>query len=123
MLPASMLTTMRAKVADNFDATCTIRRSTESANSTGDPIPTWSNLATSVACRVRAGSSNETDTTGAIRNVLRYKVLLPFGQDVTAKDRLELSTGIEVEVTDVDKGKSDNLQLVANCIRVGGVDE
>lgn len=118
-----MLSTMRAKVEDNFDATCTIRRYTEAQNSTGDPIPTWSNLATSVACRIRAGSSNETDTTGAVRNVLRYKVLLPYGQDVTAKDRLELSTGIEVEVTDVDKGKSDNLQLVANCIRVGGVDE
>src|SRR5688572_10585215 len=108
-----MLTTMRAKCADDFDATCTIRRYSEAANSTGDPIPTWSNLATGVPCRPRAGSAHEADTTGAIRSYVLWKVLLPYNQDVTAKDRLELSTGIEVEVTDVDKGKSDNLQLVA----------
>ena len=69
---------------------CTIQRYTETV--TGDGTSqAWSNLATGVACRVSPLASGASEALGAdtsLRAVAQWTIWLPYGQDVTVRDRV-----------------------------------
>ena len=67
--------------------TCTIERPTVGLNAIGEQEETWAAIATGVACRMyRAAGSDEFTQGGPVTGT--HKIMLPFGQDVTEKDRI-----------------------------------
>jgi head-tail adaptor len=70
--------------------TCTVQRYTETPSGDGTS-QSWSNLATGVACRVSPLAASANEALGAdqsIQAIAQWTVWVPYGQDVTAKDRV-----------------------------------
>lgn len=125
MLSASQLDAMRTQCEDDFDTTCTIRRFTSAPDGAGGTTETWSNAATSVPCRERSASPEEREVIagGGIRAISNRKVLFEWDRDVRPGDELIMASGELRSVIDTDKGKSDNLQIVAWCKRIQELSE
>ena len=67
--------------------TCTIQRATLLLNGIGEEGLTWANLATSVRCLFYRPKGVENVTVGG-PIPLTHRLMLPYGQDVTEKDRI-----------------------------------
>lgn len=75
--------------------TCTILRATD-GTPTGDGNPvTWPTLATNVPCSLQPYDAAPTESVGAaggIMSVSNWRIRLPAGQDVTARDRIVIGS-------------------------------
>ncbi len=87
-LPLDFLRTIQTTYLPD---TCTIQRAT-AGTPTGDGTPaTWGTLASGVACRVSPLASSASEGLGGgnmLQAVSMWTIWLPYGQDVTTKDRL-----------------------------------
>src|SRR5690349_3930113 len=87
---------MRAAADALLAATCTIQRAVGARTDQGGTRQTWSNLATSVPCRLDVlrgltiNASNEKEIDGALGVVMDYTLYMKHDQDITEKDRVIL---------------------------------
>lgn len=96
---------LRAIQARYLTDTCTVLRFTSTSSSDGE-AEDWQPIATDVPCRVSqtgAAASESAGDTGALRAVSDWRLWLPYGQDVTPRDRIEVSDGRVFEVERVDE--------------------
>lgn len=70
--------------------TCTIQRATVTSTGDGNPA-SWPTLASNVACSLQAydaAPSESVGPAGGIQAISNWRIRLPYGQDVTARDRI-----------------------------------
>lgn len=108
-------------VADRFLAqTCSVRRSTET-NTPDGVSQGWADVAVGVPCLVAAGGQTPAENVGeaAARGVSRWTVWLPYGTDVTRRDRLAIDPpdGRVFEAADVHIRTNEVLRAVP-CVLV-----
>ena len=74
--------------------TCSILRATTTTTSQGGQSLVWATLASGVACIVDAGQGGSEFVTSADRVMPAggFRVGLPYDQDVTEKDRIQVTT-------------------------------
>lgn len=90
LLPGQ-LARQRERAERDLTDLCDIHRYGESRNSLGEVIKAWAPVATDVPCRVVSVGSvtgRERLRNEAIAQVTQWAIVLPFGTDVTSKDRL-----------------------------------
>jgi head-tail adaptor len=96
--------------------TCTIQRATFTTTSQGGQTQTWATLASGVACMLDAGQGGSEIQTSADRvmPVGGFLITLPYDQDVTEKDRIQVTTiaSRTFEVTAVSK---DSWLMLTSC--------
>jgi head-tail adaptor len=93
LLSATDLAAMKATQALALPSTCTIQRVTRVADTLGGYTETWATLASGVACRLSAvGASTEVVVAERWAGRAMYQLTLPAGQDVTADDRVVISS-------------------------------
>ena len=103
LLPTSDLTAMRAEQTKALPSTCTIVRRSVAADGLGGQTETWTTLASSVACRLAPMSYRERVAAQQFGGEETWHVTLPYGQDVTAADRVTVS-GVTYEVKAIESG-------------------
>ncbi len=92
----------------------TIQRATATTNSYGEPITSWSTLAT-VWCSVRMLSGREALNAGAnqVQAAANVDVRIYYRSDVTAKMRaLLVSRVLDIETVDDPDGRRRELRLM-----------
>lgn len=85
---------LRAVSEQFLPDTCSVQRATESSSGEGT-TQTWSNHLTGVACRVSPLEASASEALGAdasLQAVAQWTVWLPYGTDVTVKDRVIYGT-------------------------------
>ena len=98
--------------------TCSILRAAASTTSQGGQSLVWATLASGVACLVDAGQGGAEFITSADRVMPggSFRIGLPYDQDVTEKDRIQVTTltgGTRTfEVTSVSK---DSWLMLTDC--------
>ena len=95
MLTAAELSAMRTVQAQAMPETCTIQRSTRTANGIGEAVVTWSSVATGVACRLapQPVSSTQTPLGDGRAVVVSWWLTVGLGVDVRSGDRVIHSSG------------------------------
>lgn len=95
-------TALRALANRWLIETCTIRRAATSRTS-GGTSATWADLATNVPCSVQpfGGASEAEGQRGGIAATSSWRIRVPYGQDVTASDRIVVG-GRTFEVESVE---------------------
>lgn len=87
------LTNLRGTVTESQLDTCTIERATQASDGQGGRIDTWANLATGVRCRIRrAGGGQETEIANRLTSAVPWTIVLPYTQDVLARDRIVVTS-------------------------------
>lgn len=98
-LRPGQLAKQRERADRDLTELCEIHRYTETQNDLGEIVKAWVPLATGVACRVVSVGSvtgRERLRNEAIAQVTQWLVVLPWGQDVTSKDRIYITTDVPV---------------------------
>ena len=67
--------------------TCTIRRRASGTNDSGEDNGAFSDLATSVPCRLSQLSGKE-QYESSVQGVVTHKLFFTYGQDITARDQI-----------------------------------
>jgi hypothetical protein len=102
-LTAQQLARQRERAnADLVDA-CEIHRYAATQNDLGETVKTWAPIATGVPCRVVSVGSvtgRERLRNEAIAQVTSWIVVLPWGTDVTSRDRIYITSGLPVRAFD-----------------------
>jgi hypothetical protein len=89
LLSPQVLSDLRAVVATALVDACTVERASVASDGQGGQVPTWANLATGVACRLRRPTDGtEAEIAGRLTGVVAWAVMLPAFQDVAVADRL-----------------------------------
>ena len=83
--------------------TCTIQRATVTADATGGPSHSYSNLATGVACRAQPQIGGEGVQAGGRRRQPRAQIFVDGAQDVTEADRVTSIVADGIASTEVFK--------------------
>lgn len=95
-ITAQFLAAQRAAAALDYVDTCEIHRFTQTRSSMGEVLKSWAPLATGVSCRVVAVNSitghGERARLAAIAQVTSWMVVLPWNQDVNAKDLIYVTS-------------------------------
>jgi len=92
-LTTAELAAMRDHADDFLPDSCTIQTATQTVDSTGNPILTWADTYTSVACRLDAIQGpviggGEPAMWGKLAQVSDWVLSLKYDQAVTAADRV-----------------------------------
>ena len=88
-LTSGELSALRTHASILLPDTCTIQTSVQTVDSTGNPILTWANTYTNVACRLDpAGSGGEPAMWGKLAQVSDWVLSVKYDQAVTAADRV-----------------------------------
>ena len=88
-LTTAELAAMRDHADNLLPDSCTIRTATQTVDSTGNPILTWADTYTNVACRLDpAGSGGEPAMWGKLAQVSDWVLSVKYDQAVTAADRV-----------------------------------
>lgn len=98
------LTGIRARRAAFLVGRCSVSRYTETSTSDG-MTQTWAMLATDVPCEIWPTGISSAEGMGAgggLRALSAWTVALPYGQDVTVRDRIVASDGRVFEVQRAD---------------------
>lgn len=104
-LTSADLTRLRATLATSLVGSATVQRNTTTADGMGGVSNSWANLATGVTCRVAERmSATERVVAERLTSDVPWLVILPTSQDVTAKDRLSVSS-VTYEVLAVNTGR------------------
>jgi head-tail adaptor len=95
---------------------CSILRATFTTTSQGGQSQSWSTLASGVACLVDSGRGGSEFQTGADRVMPGggFEIAVPYDQDITEKDRIQVTTlsNRTFEVTGVAK---DSWLMLTSC--------
>jgi SPP1 family predicted phage head-tail adaptor len=94
---------MRAEQTKALPSTCTIVRRSVAADGLGGQTETWTTLASGVACRLAPMSYRERVAAQQFGGDETWHLTLPYGQDVTAADRV-IYGGVTYEVKAVESG-------------------
>lgn len=108
---------MRVRANRWLTDTCTIRRGTGTYDGDGN-AETFADLATNVACSLSpTGGGNESDgPKGGIVAVSRWRIRLPYGQDVKVTDRIVI--GLRTfEVNGVD-ARTFEVRRTVHCTEI-----
>lgn len=119
-LNAAQLAAMRSVSDAALPDTCTIQRTTPTADGMGGETDAWANLAVGVPVRISPEQSieaAETERGGSIAGVKRWVLTLPYNQDVTLADRVVLG-GRTLEVVSIDGPRSWEIARRIRCIEV-----
>ncbi len=127
MPSTAQLSAMRARSEKTLTDSCTIKRpGAATSNGMGGQSETESTLGP-YKCRVTPPSTQGQETmlglgannvTGDRAIALsRWKVRLPYGTDVTEKDRIIVGS-LALEVVAVSGGHTDEVTRVAQCVKV-----
>lgn len=104
-LTAGQLSRQRARAARDLVDSCEIHRYTEITNSLGERVKTWALVASGVACRVSPVNAVTGQREGirldALSQTTNWIIALPYGQDVSAKDRLYVTTASPVRAFNI----------------------
>lgn len=96
---------------------CVITRKTSVSDGMGGMTDSWAAIAAGVPCRVmntiRQGV--EAAEEGRIEDRLDWRIALPVGQDVTARDRIA-ADGMNFEVLGVLAPMSYEVERVVQCV-------
>jgi len=118
MLSSAELTAMRAQQALALPDTVVIQRRTLASDGAGGSVETWATLATVAGgVGVENRISREAPAGGRLAVVTPYRVTLPAGIDVTARDRLVISART-FEVALVQAGGAWETARVCLCAEV-----
>ena len=96
---------MRTAQESALPGTATITRKTVVADGIGGQTETWQTLASGVACRLAPMSYRERIAAQQFGGEETWHLTLPYGQDVTAADRVTTG-GITYEVRAIESGGS-----------------
>lgn len=94
LLPGQ-LARQRERAERDLTGLCEIHRYGESRNSLGEVIKTWAPVATGVPCRVVSVGSvtgRERLRNEAIAQVTAWVLVMPWGTDVSSKDRVYVTS-------------------------------
>ena len=105
MLTAGQLAWMRQMQQRILPDTCTIQRAARTVDGIGQPVLTWANLATGVACRLSQRRAVEEVQGERVLRVTGWVLTLPDDEDVTAADRVVVGSRT-FEVTGVTTDQS-----------------
>jgi SPP1 family predicted phage head-tail adaptor len=118
MPSAIAITRARTVVAQSFDRTITLRRTTFIPDGSGGSTETTTETTYSGRVSARQVVPNERLQAGRMAAEMVWTVRLPHDADVEPADVLVLEDGTELQVTDRDDIKSTKLQVLLNCYRV-----
>ena len=101
-LTSGELSALRSHADVLLPETCTIQTSVQTVDSTGNPILTWANTYTGVACRLDvAGGGGERVLWGRLAQVSDWVLSVKYDQAITAADRVVYG-GVTYYVTAVE---------------------
>lgn len=88
MISAAELASLRATLTTSLPGTVTVTRSSVTSDGFGGQTEAWAAIGT-VAARVSpTGSGSESITAGGVVAVAPWTVTLPWGTDITERDRM-----------------------------------
>lgn len=117
MLHADELADLRADFTDSLPDVAQIERKTPANTGRGRQTETWAVLTTTV-CRIeRLGTLREIVTADKVTAVAEFRASLPYGTDVTAKDRLVIGS-ITYEILGRVQNSSEEIGVEMFCNRV-----
>lgn len=118
-MPSSIaITRARTVVAQSFDRTITVRRTTLVPDGFGGNTEVVTTTDYSGRVSARQAVPSERLQAGRMAAEMVWTVRLPWNADVQPADVLVTDDGAELQVTDRDDIKSTKLQVLVNCYRV-----
>lgn len=123
IISTAMLADLRTRAETTLAHTCTISRpGTPTYDAAGGETPTYTSVASGVACLLRpAGGGDASPIGGAILATATWIVRLPAGTDVRIKDRLLTTVDGETKTLEVLPpvgGPSYELLRVVSCTEI-----
>lgn len=103
---------VRQNISAMLTESCTIQRRSGAKGQMGEPLNTFENVATDVACRViraRVPSSSSTQPVGGSNAMVElYRLICPVGTTFVVEDRIVMSDGRIFEVVSLEDGLTDS---------------
>lgn len=104
-----------AKVRSNVNAMlterCTLQRESGATGTMGEPIATYTTIATGILCRVIRAKSPSGGSEMVVGSqeamVERYRLICPVGTAFKVDDRIVMADGRTFQVIDVEDGLTD----------------
>jgi head-tail adaptor len=118
MLSAAELADLQATAGLLMTTPCTIQRKASVSDGMGGMTDTWSTASTTV-CHVAPAriDGRELVDLGRLDALNYWTIALPFDADVTVADRINALAQV-YEVMGVEGPQTDELQRIAECVRV-----
>lgn len=104
-IDSTMLTAMRAAIAELLPDTCNILSVTQVADGQGGVTETWGTASNNIACRLDVVNKREQVAGGAVQQFTGYVLSCPYDTTISAANRVEVSS-VTYAVTGLNDGQS-----------------